>query len=64
MTPTVIPKGSLPFNTECYSIILTNLLWDNQWCILLEWFCLNQSTNKLQSSSDSLFLMMNSAPCR
>ena len=24
MTPTVIPKGSLPFNTECYSLVLTS----------------------------------------
>jgi len=26
MTPTDIPKGFLPFLTECYSLVLTSLL--------------------------------------
>lgn len=64
MTPSDIPKGSMLFHTECYSLILTNLLWDNQWCILLGWFCLNQSTNLSQSSLARRFLMTNNAVCR
>ena len=39
----------MPLHTECYSLVLTNLLLLVQWCILLGWFALNQSTNISQT---------------